>query len=533
MQGSTIVILLNFCVKIPPHRQAEKTLWPMQTTSNSKRQMNAIMKQRSINKILIGYIFWFMLCPFMSIGQLTQTIINNPNVASNLQLLDAWLQTQVRYGKMPGVSVGIVYNGELIYQKGFGYADTEKKIPSTPDSRYRIASQTKLFTAIGVMILRDEGKLRLDDPIEKYLPLLQLKSYNTNDPAVTIRQLLSHSSGLSRDIEEHWTGLQFPTKEEFRQLAKTNLRLIYSPNSKWKYSNNAYILLGDIIEAVSGKSYESFITEKILRPLNMSSTAVTQDKNYQITLATGYGRKLPDNSRQKIDFADAKAGTAMAGMASSVRDLAKFVAWQMRLLYENKAEILHPNTLREMQQIQFMDEETRCGLGFEIYRKGNDYLICKGGSYPGYRTCSAINPAEKIGVIVCTNGSDGEAYPGTAWSISERIFDWLTPALKSNGLNSSQSTVLNKYREFEGLYGNIWNESYVIFLDGKLQIVNPNTPDPKSGIWILEPITTDRFRIVSSPRFTPVGEEVVFNRNSQRKVTGFLAGDGWRSTKIE
>ena len=126
-----------------------------------------------------------------------------------------------------------------------------------------------------------------------------------------------------------------------------------------------------------------------------------------------------------------------------------------------------------------MDEETRCGLGFEIYHKGNDNLICKRGSYPGYRTCSAINSAEKIGVIVCINAADGEIYPGTTWSISERIFDWLTPPLKSAAGNGSlQNTGLIKYQDYEGLYGNIWNESYVIFLDGKLEIVNPNTPDP-------------------------------------------------------
>jgi hypothetical protein len=83
------------------------------------------------------------------------------------------------------------------------------------------------------------------------------------------------------------------------------------------------------------------------------------------------------------------------------------------------------------------------------------------------------------------------------------------------------------------LYGNIWNESYVIFLDGKLQIVNPNTPDPKSSVWLLEPMAADRFRIVSSPRFTAVGEEVVFNRNNQGKVTDYLAGDGWGSVRIE
>ena len=489
--------------------------------------------KRRVHKISFSLIIGFILGPFVCIGQQSQRITNNPNVASNIRLLDAWLQTQIRYGKMPGVSVGIVYNGELIYQKGFGYADTEKKIPSSPDTRYRIASQTKLFTAIAIMILRDERKLKLDDPIEKYLTWLKLKPYNETDPPVTIRQLLSHSSGLSRDIEEHWTGFKFPTREEFRQLAETKLRLVYPPNSKWKYSNNGYTLLGDIIEAVSGKTYENFIREKIIQPLKMTSTSVIQDKTYQSTLAVGYGRKLPDNSRQQIEYIDAKASVAMCGMASSVTDLAKFVAWQMRVLHDNKTEILNPYTLKEMQRIQFMDEETRCGLGFEIYHKGNDNLVCKGGSFPGYKTCSAINAAEKIGVIVCINGSDGEAYPGTAWSISERIFDWLTPAIKSAGLNNSQNTLSTNYKELEGLYGNIWNESSVIFLDGKLQIVNPNTADPKNGVWILEPIASDRFRILSSPRFMPVGEEILFTRDSQGRVSGYLAGDGWASVKLE
>jgi CubicO group peptidase (beta-lactamase class C family) len=338
---------------------------------------------------------------------------------------------------------------------------------------------------------------------------------------------------LSRDIEEHWTGFKFPTREEFRQLAETKLRLVYPPNSKWKYSNNGYTLLGDIIEAVSGKTYENFIQEKIIQPLKMTSTSVIQDKTYQSTLAVGYGRKLPDNSRQQIEYIAAKASVAMCGMASSVTDLAKFVAWQMRVLHDNKTEILNPYTLKEMQRIQFMDEETRCGLGFEIYHKGNDNLVCKGGSFPGYKTCSAINAAEKIGVIVCINGSDGEAYPGTAWSISERIFDWLTPAIKSAGLNNSQNTLSTNYKELEGLYGNIWNESSVIFLDGKLQIVNPNTADPKNGVWILEPIASDRFRILSSPRFMPVGEEILFTRDSQGRVSGYLAGDGWASVKLE
>lgn len=491
------------------------------------------MNQSKTQKSPIALILCFIFSSFVSFGQQTQKIIYSPNVAANIQLLDVWLQTQIRYGKIPGVSVGIVYNRDLIYQKGFGYADIEKKISSTPDTRYRIASQTKIFTAIGIMILRDEGKLNLDDSIEKYLPWLKLKPFNENDPPITIRQLLTHSSGLSRDIDDNWTGLHFPTKEEFRQLASTNLHLVYSPYSKWKYSNNAFTLLGDIIEAVSGKTYERFITEKILSPLNMSSTSVVQDKSYQSTLAVGYGRKMPDGSRQKFNYVDNKATTSMAGMSSSVTDLTKFIAWQMRLLYENKTEILNPNTLKEMQRVQFMDEDWRMGFGFEIYHKGNDNIICKGGGHIGYKTCTAINATEKLGVTVCINQIDGEAYPGTSWSISERIFDWLTPALKAASTESLQDPLPNNYREFEGLYQNIFNESYVIYLDGKLKIVNPNTADPKNGAWILEPLTENSFIITSAPRFTGVGEVVQFKRNKQGKVISYLAGDGFESVKME
>lgn len=497
------------------------------------KQNRIIKSSTMVIKHSIALPFCFILSSFFSIGQQTQKIITHPDVASNIRLLDAWLQTQIRYGKMPGVSVGIVYNGDLIYQKGFGYADTEKKIPSTADSRYRISSQSKMFTAIGIMILRDEGKLNLDDPIGKYLTWLKLKPFNENDPPVTIRQLLTHSSGLSRDISENWTGLNFPTQDEFRKLAGNNLQLIYPSYSKWKYSNNGFTLLGEIIEAVSGKSYERFITEKILRPLNMSASCVVQDKAYQSTLAVGYGRKMPDGSRQKFDYVDAKATAPMCGMSSSVTDLAKFVSWQMRLLYENKTEILNPNTLKEMQRVQFIDEEWRWGLGFGIYHKGIDDLIGTGGLQIGYRTSTSINALEKMGVIVCINAMDGEAHQGTAWSISERIFEWLTPAIKKATTEASYDNVFQKFQEFEGLYANIYNESFVIFLDGKLRVVNPNTADPKNGAWALEPLSENSFKIISAPRYRELGEIVLFKRNTQGKVIGYLAGEGFETVKMK
>ena len=485
------------------------------------------------NNIFAVLALYFILNPLITIGQENQKIVNHPDVASNIQLLECWIQSQIRYKKIPGASIGIVYNGDLIYKKGFGYADVENKIPSTPDSRYRVASQSKMFTAIGIMILRDEGKLNLDDLIGKYLPWLKLKPFQETDPPVTIRQLLTHSSGISRDISNHWTDFKFPSSNEFRKLASTNLKLVYSPYSEWKYSNNGYTLLGAIIETISGKSFDDFIKEKILRPLNMSATSVVQDKAYQSSLAVGYGRKMPDGSCQKFEYVDVKATAPMSGISSSVTDLSKFVAWQMRLLYQNKTEILNTNTLREMQRVQFVDDEWRWGFGFHIYHKGADDYIGHGGGHFGYRTQTSLNPKEKIGVIVNINSLDGEAYHGQTWSITDRIFEWITPAIKKSVDEKSEIELLQNFTEFEGLYSNIWGESFVILLDGKLKIVNPNSPNPKDGAWELEFVSENNFKIISTPRYFGVGEIFVFKRNNQGKIIGYASGQsGEWSDKI-
>ena len=478
------------------------------------------------NRIIALLALYFTLTPLITFGQEIKKIVNHADVASNIRLLECWIQSQVRYNKIPGVSIGIVYDGDLVYKKGFGYADVENRIPATPESRYRIASQSKMFTAIGIMILRDEGKLSLDDPVDKYLPWLKLEPFQGTDPPVSIRQLLTHSSGISRDISNHWIDFNFPDSEEFKSLVSTNLKLVYSPFSRWKYSNNGYTLLGAVIESISGKPFGDFITEKILRPLNMSATSVVQDEAYQSSLAAGYGRIMPDGSRQKFDYIDVKATAPMSGISSSVIDLSKFVAWQMRLLYQNRTEIINPNTLREMQRVQFVDDEWRWGLGFEIYHMGVDDFIGHGGGHVGYNTQTSFNPKEKIGVIVNINSLDGEPYHGQTWSITDRIFQWITPAIKSAVDEKSKIELHQEFMEYEGLYSNIWGDSFVILLDGQLKIVNPNSPNPKDGAWELEFASEDHFKILSTPRYYEVGEVLVFRRNSQGRIIGYATGEG-------
>ena len=130
-------------------------------------------------------VFLSLLSAPIAQGQIAE----HPSVASNLRLVEAWLEAQMAYRGLPGVTVGVVHDQELIYSQGFGYADVEAHTASTPETIYRIASHSKLFTSISIMQLRDQGRLGLDDPIEKHLPWFEIRKPHGETPPITIRHL--------------------------------------------------------------------------------------------------------------------------------------------------------------------------------------------------------------------------------------------------------------------------------------------------------------------------------------------------------
>jgi len=148
-----------------------------------------------------------------------------------------------------------VSDQELVWGKGFGFADTNAKLPMTPTTKFRMASHSKLFTAIAIMQLREEGKLRLDDPVAKYLTWFRAIPAGNDDGPITIEQLLSHSSGLQREAGEHWTSFEFPTADELRRLY-ADRHAAFAPSVRWKYSNLAYAVAGMIIEQSNSRCRE-------------------------------------------------------------------------------------------------------------------------------------------------------------------------------------------------------------------------------------------------------------------------------------
>ena len=144
-------------------------------------------------------------------------LARKPEVAAALTVLDSWIAAMVAQREQPGLSIGVVYDQDLIWAKGYGYADLERRVPATPGTIYRIASNSKLFTATAIMQLRDAGKLRLDDPVSERLPWFSIKKTYDGGPPVTIRHLITHTSGLPRELSGvNWSDLTFPGREELR-----------------------------------------------------------------------------------------------------------------------------------------------------------------------------------------------------------------------------------------------------------------------------------------------------------------------------
>ena len=253
---------------------------------------------------------------------------------------------------LPGVAFGIVVDGKLVYSNGIGYINVEKKIPATTKSLFRIASMSKSITAMAILKLRDEGKLRLGDPAETYIPELKNHKYLTADaPKITVRNLLTHSAGFPED--NPWGDRQLAASDaDLMKLINGGLSNANVPSFAYEYSNLAFAMLGHIITVVSGKPYQQYITESILKPLGMNDTEWEYTRVPAQKLALGY-RWLDNKWVEEPLLHDGSYG-AMGGLITSIEDFSKYVAlqeaaWPPRS-DEDNAQPVKRSSIREMTQ---------------------------------------------------------------------------------------------------------------------------------------------------------------------------------------
>jgi CubicO group peptidase (beta-lactamase class C family)/D-alanyl-D-alanine dipeptidase len=335
--------------------------------------------------------FAVLLLPTIAFGQ-------PGKYADAIKSLEALIERERVDAGIPGLSIVIVEDQTVVWSKGFGHADLAKTRLATADTVYRVGSVSKLFTDIAIMQLVEEGKINLDLPVTKYLP--SFKPANQFDKPITLRQLMSHRSGLMREPP---LGNYFDPEPP--SLAKTvaslnGLPLIYEPGTKTKYSNAAIAVVGLVLESVDGRPFAKAVRERVLAPLGTSASDFEPTPAMKRTLAEGqmwafHGREFP---APKFELGESPAGC----MYSTTTDLAKFMS---ALFADGKGLGLQPNSLKAMLQPQFEkpDATVGFGLGFMIGELHKQYRIGHGGAIYGFSTEVAMLPNEKLGVVLIAN----------------------------------------------------------------------------------------------------------------------------------
>lgn len=287
--------------------------------------------------------------------------------------IDPLVAAAMEAGSIPGLALAVLQEGHLILAKGYGLANLEHSVPATEHTVFKLASITKIFTATAVMMLVEHGKVGLDDPIKRYLPYLP-----ASWSAITLRHLLSHTSGLKgyeMFIPDDWQP-DDPYERIVRSVSE--LPLVFQPGEAWGYCNSNYVVLGVLIEQVSGLPYRDFVRLGILDPLDMTETRWNIAKEIVPHRAQGYAwdsETLRNRDKQSCvwDYAD-------GGLLSTVVDLAK---WDAALSTD---ELLNRSTLEQMWTPARLRDGTSVeyGLGWMIKSAGGRRNIGHWGRNPGF-----------------------------------------------------------------------------------------------------------------------------------------------------
>ena len=474
------------------------------------------MRKKYLGPFLILLLLFFITSRLPYAQEKTQTRVD---YSEALKLIDIWLEAQRDYEQLPGMSAAIIENQEVIFARGYGLADLEKKAKATPETIYSICSISKLFTAVAIMQLRDAGKLRLDDEISDHLPWFNIKQQYPDSGPITIRSILTHSSGLPRESDyPYWSkpDFHFPTREQLKEKLGQQ-KTLYPPSTYFQYSNLGIALLGEIVAQISGMSYDDYINEKILKPLGMKDTRPYLPKElWRGQLATGYSSLTRHGTREMLPFFQTEGIKPAAGFSSTVLDLAKFASWQFRLLEKGGEEVLKAPTLREMHRVHWLDPDwkTSWGLGFEVYQMDGKTVVGHGGSCPGYRSNLMIDPGRKQAFVVMINasGTQPDKY-------ARGMREILKKAVSEKEGTATSSLNLEDYAGYYDAQP-WWGETVVLPWRGKLAMVSLPSDNPAQGLTLFKQIEKDIFRRIRDDE--TLGEEVIFERDKSGKVIRFI-----------
>ena len=385
-------------------------------------------------------------------------------LAAALDYIPQWLDHQMRLSEQPGCSMAVVHRGRLVLEVARGHADLDRDVRLTPRHRFRVASHSKTFTAAAVLRLRELGRLGLDDRIGRYVDDLH--------PAVgrvTIAQLLSHGAGLVRDGTDtgHWQDRRaFLDVADLRADLKDGPTI--APNSRFKYSNVGFALLGLAIEAVTGEPYADWVAREVVAAAGLVETLPDAPPVGNAPFARGHSAKLPLGRRVVVPGENrTRALAAATGFVSTAADLARFYA---ALAPDTRGGLLTAESRREMTRRLWRDTQASTerwyGLGTISGSLGDWDWFGHSGGFQGYITRTVALPNESLAVSVLTNAADGLAH---AW------VDGAVHILRGYRRHGAPSRATAPWH---GRWWSLWGAVDLLPTAGRVLVVNPGQTDP-------------------------------------------------------
>jgi CubicO group peptidase (beta-lactamase class C family) len=361
--------------------------------------------------------------------------------------LSAEVADAQRRWRAPGLSVGVTRDRELAWSGHVGSARFDPPVAATDETQVMVGSITKTFTALLVMQLRDEGRIDLDDPLGTWLP----QSRHAN---LTVRRLLSHTSGLQREpVGRVWETLDSPDVARLL-LELEDAEQVLPPHLAFHYSNLAFALLGQVVERLAGRPWEEALRERILRPLSMTRTGLTPRDDH----AYGYQVHPFAGTATREPALELRATAPLGGLWSSVADMARYAVF----LANPDPAVLRPETLDEMcRPLVMIDVDSwkaGYGLGYELVRSGDRIYVGHRGAMPGFLSALRVSRRDGVGVfVVATKTAGAEAGP-LATRLLDTVLDALPRVLPAWTPEPPQA-------ELDELLGSWWSEGEELVLE--------------------------------------------------------------------
>jgi len=366
------------------------------------------------------FIIFLVIVTAISFWRLTRPRVPaDPQAAAEIE---NYIDALISKSSPPGLSVSVVKDGKVVYQRGFGWADGPKRLPASADTVYHWWSMTKVPTAIAILQLHDAGLLDIDDPVNDHLPFFRVESKGEHAPPITIRQLLRHTSGLKDTVPAmigwvHYEDVVYSQTDLLKQHLPDYNQLRFLPDEKAAYSNLGYMVLGAVIESASGERYEDYIREHVLTPLGMEDTGFLYTDQISGRIAAGshpiaslYTPLLPFlldmkplvRERQGALFwfnplyIDVTPSTGLIGSVDEAALLARALLARSELLSPESHRLLLPQGAGP----------TGRPLGWAEFNTAGRLWVQHSGGGPGFATVMRLYPDENLGIVIMANNTD-------------------------------------------------------------------------------------------------------------------------------